>query len=331
MDVKSFYHFLRRIYRVWTHAFYDTSRFIKHSSVCRMNSKEKLMGKILWDTHIIEKGACLENPRLFYGKDTILRLIEEIDSYLLQGGKSEDDVVQMAAGILSEYFVFMRTNADDLLWNKNQAWMDRISSFIKDFQIDQELGMGGKMEMTKSAFQEGGRSVFPDLCQSRYSTRNFTGEPIPLDDLKTVLDWARKSPSVCNRQCVRAMLLTQKNDIHDALTLQEGARGFGESVGALIIIGADLNAFILDSEKNQNYIDSGFFAMNVLYGLHYMGYGACPLHWFWGPDHDIPLRKRFDIPESWNITLMIAVGVLPDSFSIPIGHRRPVEDILVTR
>ena len=71
--------------------------------------------------------------------------------------------------------------------------------------------------------------------------------------------------------------------------------------------------------------------MSLIYALHSLGLGTCCLNWSVTRERDLALRKDAKIDHSESIIMMIAVGNLPDNFSVANSSRKPVEEILVLR
>ena len=69
--------------------------------------------------------------------------------------------------------------------------------------------------------------------------------------------------------------------------------------------------------------------MSVLYALHSLGLGACPLNWNVTAGRDRAMRQRAGIPDNELVVMMMAVGHLPDQFYVPASQRQPADTILI--
>ena len=81
-------------------------------------------------------------------------------------------------------------------------------------------------------------------------------------------------------------------------------------------------------ERNQSFIDGGFFGMSLVYALHYLGLGTCCLHWSVNYKKDNKLRKLVKIKDSENILFMILVGHLPTKLKVAKSERIDLNDIM---
>lgn len=307
---------------------YDFARFRNYSAYREQNEIDKLIPLLQWYTHIIEKGLSLEKTRLFFGK----AVIADIEHFLMHieklGGKKNVPEIQCCLDVLTAYVLFNQTHASEELLKENETYLEHISGLVKKYRSSEHtICKGGTLTFTRSKYMDDARQPWSFLSASRFSVRHYTGQPIPKEDICKAVQWAMKSPSVCNRQSTRLKIIYNKEKIRQVLSLQKGTGGFTDTIGALIMVAGDLKSFSSPHERNQVFIDNGIFCMNLLYGLQYLGYGTCPLHWFWGKEHDLKLRKLIQFPENWTVSCFISVGCLPDEFSVPMGYRKELSEI----
>nr|WP_282569321.1 nitroreductase family protein [Aliiroseovarius sp. S1339] len=188
--------------------------------------------------------------------------------------------------------------------------------------------LGGTIQKTRAEIQEAVAKGGEDFYFSRHSIRNFSGDDVPMEDMRKAIRMARKTPSVCNRQGPRVYCF--QNAI-DALQWQPGNKGFGHLASRGLVVTSDLRAFTGTGERNQCWVDGGMFAMSILYALHSLGYGACPLAWAPEAAVDKKMRRALDIPDHQGVIMMIAVGVLPEKLNVAVADRYDLEDVLIER
>lgn len=116
--------------------------------------------------------------------------------------------------------------------------------------------------------------------------------------------------------------------VRDLAALQNGNRGFGSLAPRLLIVSGEMQSFFGSSERNQIFIDGGLFSMSLLFGLHAMGLGACPLNWSVSFRQDRKLRRKFRIPESEAVIMIISLGYLPETLSVPKSVRYPLSGVM---
>ena len=109
-----------------------------------------------------------------------------------------------------------------------------------------------------------------------------------------------------------------------ALSHQNGNRGFGDAVGAVLIVATNLAAYTDFGERNQAWIDGGLFAMTLAYALHAQALGTCFLNWSVTPGTDKAMRKDMGIPDEEAVITLMAVGQLREAFCVAASPREPM-------
>ncbi|MGC8823779.1 MAG: nitroreductase family protein [Bacteroidales bacterium] len=298
---------------------YDAKRFLYHSSAFfPFNTKEKLLGRIIAEYHAVEKGLCMPQRRMGFGQRLIQDLIHHCKLFADSYNTSDENFVH-AIKVLAEYYE-VHANYLHLLDNK-------LVKNIQDFLLNFSYKPSQQLILTKEEYLFHQKSSFDLFAQSRHSLRNFSGS---VDDnlLFNAIRLAQTAPSSCNRQPSRVYIINDKDKKLQALSLQNGNRGFGNLADKVLVITEDLNYFLSISERNEAYINGGMFALNLLYALHFYGIGACPLNWCAEKANDIALRKLCSIPDNEIIILLIAIGGIPESFMLASSPRMRTDTII---
>jgi len=167
---------------------------------------------------------------------------------------------------------------------------------------------------------------------SRHSIRCFDpSQPVCIDRIREAVSLARHTPSVCNRQTWRVLICESERAKAAALALQNGNQGFGHLASHVLIVASDRSCFASIGERNQPWIEGGLFAMSLVYALHALGLGTCCLNWSVDNQRDTELKQALDIPASYAIAMMIAVGSLPATIPVAESRRLAPEELLEIR
>lgn len=272
------------------------------------------------DYHRIEKGLALPDPRAGFGKNVIERLLINTPRYIERFGR--DDLTDIVVNCLRAYA------AHNIV---SDIETPDVVQFVANYDkgsATSDTSIGGTMAMSKADVLAR-CSIGPEgFFNSRSSVRQFSDEAVSQDLLVRAVQLAAKTPSVCNRQSGRAYWSTDHDVIEKALSFQNGNRGFGHTVPALFVVCSEFDIFEKLDERNQGWIDGGLFAMTLVYAVHALGLGSCMLNWSVPTARDASFRNAFGIPENQGVICMIAVGHLPDAFSVAQSPRRPVEDFM---
>lgn len=301
---------------------YDMVRFVRYSQIGRRNLNcSQLSAKMMATSHVIEKGMSLPSPRLGYGESMVLSLIDMVWRYRNSGLDLRALAYTNALSVLCAYKEYHESNEYDL---------GEIGRRIDEMDID-VTNDAGTVAYTLDAYRTAACGDFRSCAQSRHTVRAYSGDPVPEQMVLEALEIAKKTPSVCNRQSWRVYWVRSAVSKHHLAELQNGHRGFGDQVDSFLIVTTDLHTFFGIGERNQAYVDGGLYSMSLLYALHYVGIGACPLNWCMPASVDRKLKQRLEIPANENVVLIISIGVLKDEIIAARSIRKSVEDTLLIR
>jgi nitroreductase len=157
-----------------------------------------------------------------------------------------------------------------------------------------------------------------EAIKKRRSIRRFKDKAVPYEALEKCIDAARLAPSGRNQQVSEYIV------INDAEVLP----GVFENIGGSVRLPPDKGgptpsqkpkAFIIvlinkDREGDANrrrisYYDVGIAAENIILTALEQGIGACPILMF----HEADLKLLLEIPEGYDIALVIAMGYPDES------------------
>lgn len=138
---------------------------------------------------------------------------------------------------------------------------------------------------------------------SRRSERNYTGETIPKEDLKKILECGFAAPSAHNKQPWSFYVTNDKEKFQKVMDVQPYTK---------FLKGASHAVFVLaDKTKDGTFWrdDCAAATQNLLLGAHALGYGACwcaitPVSKF-----TKAMGEILDMPENIKVYSMVVLGV----------------------
>ena len=306
---------------------YDIKRYFEHSDYFYNDSEQRCMMRIIHRYHSIEKGLCMPEMRLGFGKENISELIKDCVKYkkkhLFIAEKNNSAGYQQfkhAVGTLLEY----KQIHLDAGYSLSQDFLQTLDFLSEGFDFNT---IDNQIETTKEKYLKNVNSSFEEFSESRYSLRNFAGK-IKTDDIIKAVEIAQNSPSACNRQPARVHIIENEELKNNFLNLQGGNRGFGFLADKVIIVSVELAGYRGINERNGLFVDGGIYAMNLLYALHSKKIGTCSLNWSYTPEKDLLLRKMIDFPDSQTPVMIIACGGVPDKFKLTFSKRSSVESVI---
>lgn len=152
-----------------------------------------------------------------------------------------------------------------------------------------------------------------ETIKKRRSVRNYTGAPIPREDLKQIINAGRLSASGSNKQPWNFIVITDKSIIKRL----SKAADWSEKAGAMI-------AVVMDP-SSKYWIEDGSAAIeNMLLAATALGYGTCWLQGNIRP-HDAEFKLLLNIPEYLNLLAIITVGI---AVEWPTKDKKSLEEVL---
>ncbi|WP_084038975.1 nitroreductase family protein [Demequina sp. NBRC 110053] len=281
--------------------------------------------RMIFHAHAVEKGLSRSNARLGFGKIAVPGLAKEMNAWLAAGRSLDDSFLQSSAAVMKTYFDRHREKKFDV-----QHFRDLFSAQAQEL-IDtcthEEGGVLPAQKVREIVLASNEDRSFLDVMYGRRSVREFTREPVSDEDIAAAVQIAMQAPSVCNRQGGRVHQFSDPRVIKSVLDIQGGFSGY-EMPPRLLLITADLDAFLFAAERNQPYVDGGLFMMSVLLGLTHMGLGSCSLNTAMGAQKDAAIRKIIDIPDHEVFIAFVAVGHYDEQVLVPRSKRTEIDQVL---
>jgi len=151
------------------------------------------------------------------------------------------------------------------------------------------------------------------LIQRRQSDRRYLDRPIERDKIERITEAGRLSPSACNGQPWRFIVVDEpalRQEVAQA-TESEILRmnTFVSQAPVLIVIVREKSnitsrAGDLIKERDYSLIDIGISAASMVYQAAAEGLGSCIIGWF----DEMRIRELLGIPKSKRVELVISVG-----------------------
>ncbi len=137
-----------------------------------------------------------------------------------------------------------------------------------------------------------------EAIRKRRSVREFTGAPIPREDLLQIMDAARLAPSGSNRQPWDYVVVTDC----DMIVKLKVASEWMEQAGAII-------AVVMDPGVSRWWVEDGSAAVeNILLASTALGYGSCWLEGY-TLQREEELKQMLNIPAHKRLLTLIPIGV----------------------
>lgn len=264
--------------------------------------------------HALEKGLGYSNYRAGFGEKAVLELISTMKKYA-ESYDVEAFFYKTALCTLNEY---IRKNKE--YGYENEEINEKIAKLAGT-----PNGVGGIIEFDPEK-QPGN---FADFIVSRHSIREFSDTPVDIEKLKAAVKLSQHTPSACNRQGWKTVIISNKDVLKEVLSNQNGNRGFGEKIDKLLVITCDLCYFNKSREVHQAFIDGGMYAMNILHSLHYHKIATIPLSASLNVSQEENVRNAIKMKDSEVLIMFIGVGNYPEVCQTTRSERRNADIVII--
>ncbi len=153
-----------------------------------------------------------------------------------------------------------------------------------------------------------------EAIRKRRSVRQFTGAPIPREDLVQIVDAARLAPSGSNRQPWDFIVVT---DCEMIMKLKVASEWMAQA-GAII-------AAVMDPAVSRWWVEDASAAIeNILLASTALGYGSC---WLEGYTlrREEELKQLLNIPAHKRLLTLIPIGV---AVEWPTVEKKTLSEVL---
>lgn len=280
------------------------------------NDIQKMQYTLSRETHTIEKGMSMRNPRKGFGQQKVTNLITRLRKYVNLYMNEDSAFLDYPLSTIQTYIDYtLSTGVDIPDIQKN------FSFLLQEAGKTNVCGKAGVEKVTKNSILDKCNKDFESLLYSRHSIRYFSDTPVGDDVINKALELAQRTPSACNRQGWLTHVFRAPKSI-DLVKWQGGSHGFEDEIKCAILVTANLKAF-LNHEVHQAYIDGGLYAMNLINALHSLGVGTIPLSCGF-MEKQISQLSKFDIPENEVPIVIIGVGNYLDCFNVAVSERKDI-------
>ena len=172
---------------------------------------------------------------------------------------------------------------------------------------------------------------FFELIEERHSCRDFTGKPVPYDEILKCIEAARLAPSACNMQPWHFIIVSKEEHLGKvAKCFQDGGRNtFTDNAGAFVIVTEDGRGPI--SKLSDSLATQKFKAVDIGIAVSHLVLAATELHinsCILGTLNERKLRTLLSIPKDRRIRLAVALGYEKEGAFVKPKERKSMGEIL---
>lgn len=152
-----------------------------------------------------------------------------------------------------------------------------------------------------------------EAIRTRRSIRKYRPDPVPRQDLETIVDAGRLAATGSNRQPWDFIVVTERATIEQF-----------KSAGAWIAEAPAVIAVVLDPASRWWVEDGSAAIQNMLVAATALGYGSC-----WVEGDALPREEKFKellgVPKNKRLLALVPIGRPAES---PTREKKPLEQVL---
>ncbi|WP_168708300.1 MULTISPECIES: nitroreductase family protein [unclassified Rhodococcus (in: high G+C Gram-positive bacteria)] len=271
--------------------------------------------------HMIEKGLVMRPRRPVFAEAYIEETVAAFDHLALSEFDNSSEEFNWFVSVLASYFSAVSSDSSLPISRARKTFEARFDESALDRFVDSR----------SSPFSVGSISVstidpidFQRLLFARSSVRWFLDKTVPREALDRASFAASESPSACNRQPYRIVLLDDRELVSVVSKIPGGTAGYSENIPCLAVFIGDLSAFSEERDRHLIYIDASLAAMSFILALEVEGLATCCINW---PDvafRDSQLREALNIKAYESAIMLVAIGYADPLGEVPSSRKRPL-------
>ena len=147
--------------------------------------------------------------------------------------------------------------------------------------------------------------TFKELCEARYSVRQYTGEPIPTEKLEYIKQCARLAPSAVNKQPWKLRLIKSEEGLGKIRKVYD-REWIGTAKAVIMVIAQKEEAWVRGCDgKYHGDIDAAIITEHICLAATEQGLGTC-----WVCNFDSALcQTEFNLSEKEEAVVLIPIGI----------------------
>jgi len=277
----------------------------------RENNEKHGSYELRRNIHRLEKGIAMRPRRNVFGVTYIDRTVELFIQQKKTGNKLE-----WPQDVLTKFFEI----TDDVSQLK-QARNKFIQSLEQPNREPVKIPACRGQLISPINFDD-----FKKLCYQRRSVRWFMPEKPKRQLLDKAFILAGLSPSACNRQPYKFIVVDEEPLLSKVSILPGGTAGFAHNFPCIVAVVGDLSAYQGEHDRHIIYIDASLASMTFMLTLETLGLSSCAINW---PDLESRERQAqalLSLKNYERVVMFIAVGKADPSGQIPYSDKKSLSE-----
>ncbi|MFW5803697.1 MAG: nitroreductase family protein [bacterium] len=163
------------------------------------------------------------------------------------------------------------------------------------------------------------------LAIRRRSIRWYKDEKVEREKIDKAITIAGLSPSACNRQPFRFLIIDNKEKIERVACIPMGTKGFSHNFSGFIAVIGDLSSYFSERDRHVIYIDASLAAMSFLYALETQGVSSSIINWPDIYEAELKMKKELNLKSFERVIMLISYGYADPEGMIPFSQKKNID------
>lgn len=301
---------------------YDMSHLFTSIFSKKSYNYDKILSTIQEKMHQIEKGLTKSNFRYCFGYNSLKILTDSLERFYSLFPDDLSNTTYLAG--IDSLFVYLYKHEGILCTN-----LDMIKNTLARIGVPKFNSFAGIEIISNEELSNINCNEYKKIVFSRRSIRDFDNIKVSDEDLEEVLNVAQHSPSACNRQGWKTRVVSNENMINNILHAHGGLGQNGEYISHLLIVTGLKNYYGYPSERNQVFIDSSLYCMNLMFSLTSKKIGSCPLNVNFNRKKYNKIAHQVNIKNNEIMIMIIAIGHYKNENKVAISKRKTIGESVI--
>lgn len=294
-----------------------TVRWQKISGRLEVSGRKLSLRRLI---HRVEKGLSMQPRRQVFALDFIneaVNALEDVYIYL------DIDEAQWAFNVLNSYFTVV--DSDD------KKYVKACSKFLVLAAENSKTipsGLNGYIPFRYGvAESEVLKSDIMGLMTRSKSVRWFQDTPVPDGIIDSAISAARLTPSSCNRQPYRYIVVNDPDRASEVAAISGGTGGWSHNIVCMITVVGDTSYVNAHHDRHSVYVDSALSIMPFILRLEEQGLSSCIINWVDIKVRDQKIRRLLQLHNNEVVVTSLAVGYADREGLVAYSQRKSLDNL----
>lgn len=289
----------------------------KYEKSLRSNKENKYF--LRRNVHRLEKGLIMKPRKDVFALRFIQETVIALEAACVNKTFVESSEYTWCLEVLFEYFSV--TNSKDKRYTKSKEVFLKLTNAEhvngEEIPVLYENTIDGTL-----------RDGYEKLLKQRKSVRWYKPQSVPRDKIEHALLMASKSPSSCNRQPFRYVIIDDPTRAPEIAAIPAGTVGWSHNVPCIAVLVADQSAFSNTANRHSIYVDATLSVMPFVLSLESQGLSSCIINWADEPRKERLMSSKLKLTENEKVILSISIGYASEDQYVPYSKRKKVSELL---